>query len=216
MSSLPLGLCPCYLSLGHVSVGHPVFTGRLHPQGWRNLRHRLLSDSAGHATGEGAQGGGSHWDWQLCVIPAARLAGESPPCPSSLRSSQQAGSAKAATLILHNCLSSLTLGEGGAEALMAGAGLAFVTLKAVGLQQGGEAGLSFDTWCFLSVNLGVVSSQSGIWGQSRLGRPLLIPAMVMFVGPVSEQGNRLSSKVQALTFWGQLVESWLVIVEKVL
>lgn len=113
VSSLPLGLCPCYLSLGHVSVGHPVFTGRLHPQGWRNLRHRLLSDSAGHATGEGAQGGGSHWDWQLCVIPAARLAGESPPCPSSLRSSQQAGSAKAATLILHNCLSALTPGGTG-------------------------------------------------------------------------------------------------------
>lgn len=113
MSSLPLGLCPCYLSLGHVSVGHPVFTGRLHPQGWRNLRHRLLSDSAGHATGEGAQGGGSHWDWQLCVIPAARLTGESPPCPSSLRSSQQAGSAKAATLILHNCPSALTPGGRG-------------------------------------------------------------------------------------------------------
>lgn len=62
----------------------------------------------------------------------------------------------------------------------------------------------------------MVNSQSGIWGQSRLERPVLVPTMVMSVGPVSEQGNRLSSKVQALTCWGQLTESWLVIVEKVL
>lgn len=66
------------------------------------------------------------------------------------------------------------------------------------------------------MSLGVVNSQSGIWGQSRLERLVLVPAMVMSVGPVSEQGNRLSSKVQVLTCWGQLIESWLVIVEKVL
>lgn len=42
-----LDLLQCYLSLGHVKVAHPVFTGPLHPRGWRNGRPRLPPDSAG-------------------------------------------------------------------------------------------------------------------------------------------------------------------------
>lgn len=47
VSSLFMGLGQCYLSLGHVKVAHPVFTGRLHRWGRRNLRRRLPPDSAG-------------------------------------------------------------------------------------------------------------------------------------------------------------------------
>lgn len=212
MSSLPVGLPPCYLSLGYVSGVHPVFMGGLHPQGWQNLTQPATPQVRG-------PGCGLSLGLADVCHPAQMLAVQgSLPRPGGLGSAQQAGCAKAAMLTLHSSpYGPLLLGEGvgGVRTLAAGAGLTFVTLsRSRRLQQGQEGeqlepARVFDTWCFLSVCLGAGWAKADL-SRPCLGRPVPVLGMVTSVGPVSEQGNTLSSMAQALTCWRQLSESWFV------
>lgn len=92
-----------YLSLGQGKVAHPVFTGRLHRQGRRDLRLRLPPDSA-KATPQVRGPWAQAPTGRLCV------SSQLPASQGSLHPAQvdeeagRPGSAKAAALILLSSL----------------------------------------------------------------------------------------------------------------